>query len=365
MYQVHEIRHVHLEVTTRCNAKCPMCARTLVTEAGNELNLTDLSLASVRSFFPPAFIRQLRRIYLCGNYGDPAAAQETLEICKYLRASHPELRLGIHSNGGVRSTEWWRELGAVVNYCHFGIDGLADTNHLYRRGVSWDRVMANVQAFQSAGMAEAEWDYIVFAHNEHQVEEARGLAAKMGFTKFRVKVTSRFAKSGQNQAQHEPSLLVRKFDGTSYQIELPKGPEFVNESYAKEQELIKRYGNLDRYYDQVEIQCKVATEKSIYVSATGNVYPCCWLAMKSSDIEPSAKPSNIEALIRGHNVDPQSISLHHHSIANILSGPLYSQILPTAWSKDLSHGKPKTCARICGKELDVFKNQFTRCEAVS
>ena len=44
----------------------------------------------------------------------------------------------------VRPASWWRALGAVMtgkNYVRFGIDGLEDTNHLYRQKVKWGTLM--------------------------------------------------------------------------------------------------------------------------------------------------------------------------------------------------------------------------------
>jgi hypothetical protein len=51
--------------------------------------------------------------------------------------------------------------------------------------------MRNVDAFIAAG-GNAEWDFLVFRHNEHQVDAARALALGMGFTLFNAKATSRF-----------------------------------------------------------------------------------------------------------------------------------------------------------------------------
>ena len=46
--------------------------------------------------------------------------------------------------------------------------------------------MENAQAFINAG-GRARWDYIAFAHNEHQIDEARQLAEDMGFLHLDIK----------------------------------------------------------------------------------------------------------------------------------------------------------------------------------
>ena len=100
----------------------------------------------------------------CGNYGDPTAHPETLDILRYFRDNGTK-NVSISSNGASRSPEWWAELASIINgpggsrdniknyyggRVTFSIDGLADTNHLYRIGAKWDRIVENVTAFINA-----------------------------------------------------------------------------------------------------------------------------------------------------------------------------------------------------------------------
>ena len=60
MYVYSRIRQVHLEITSRCNASCPMCPRNVNGGALNpNLPLTELSLSDVKTILPAAFVRQL------------------------------------------------------------------------------------------------------------------------------------------------------------------------------------------------------------------------------------------------------------------------------------------------------------------
>ena len=61
MYKVEDIKTVHLEVTQRCNAACPMCDRNENGGAVNQHirgNLKELSLEDCKAIFPPEFIGQ-------------------------------------------------------------------------------------------------------------------------------------------------------------------------------------------------------------------------------------------------------------------------------------------------------------------
>jgi MoaA/NifB/PqqE/SkfB family radical SAM enzyme len=156
MYPYESIRQVHLELTDKCNAACPQCLRS---DHGGPINpqlpLTELNLLDAKAIFSEQFLLQLNRLYACGSYGDSIVARECLQIFQYFRASNPRIKLGIHTNGGARSVDFWRGLGRLMpmgkGYVRFGIDGLEDTNHIYRRNVRWRILMRNVKAFLEAG----------------------------------------------------------------------------------------------------------------------------------------------------------------------------------------------------------------------
>src|SRR5260370_1120015 len=52
MYRYEDIRHVHFEPTTRCNAQCPMCARNARGLTAPGLDLVEQSIEDVHRIFP-------------------------------------------------------------------------------------------------------------------------------------------------------------------------------------------------------------------------------------------------------------------------------------------------------------------------
>ena len=60
---------------------------------------------------------------------------------------------------------------------------MEDTHSMYRIGTDYNKIIQNATAFINAG-GTAEWCFIKFKHNEHQVEEARSIAEQMGFSLF-------------------------------------------------------------------------------------------------------------------------------------------------------------------------------------
>ena len=68
------------------------------------------------------------------------------------------------------------------SHVRFSVDGLRDTNHLYRRNTDFDVIMRNAQTFIDGG--RATWVFIAFQHNEHQIGEAKRTFDKNGISKF-------------------------------------------------------------------------------------------------------------------------------------------------------------------------------------
>lgn len=357
MYKYEEIGQLHLEITSACNASCPLCLRNVFGGRVNEnMPVTELSLADVELIFEPAFIRQLKSIYLCGNYGDPMVARETLEVLAYFRRCHPKVWLGLYTNGSGRTPEWWERLAVLVDYCRFSIDGLEDTNHLYRRNTNWNTIMKSVKAFIKAG-GNAEWDFIVFRHNEHQVEEARLLSRSLGFSKFAVKKSYRFFNLKTGCKREHVDVFDR--DGNyEYAIAGPTHSQYQNKSLVQLDRDIGRQGRYDEYLDRTQIICKVAGEKKLYVSAEGLAFPCCWTA----NIYPWYHPPEATEMWRLINQLPNgkdSLNAKKHPLGEIVNGVFFQKLIPEGWSIDsVAKGRLEVCSRVCG-QIDLYSEQYT------
>jgi MoaA/NifB/PqqE/SkfB family radical SAM enzyme len=360
LYHYDELRIVHLELTHRCNAACPMCARNVNGGAVNpDMPLSELSLADIKAILLPDFVARLKRIYACGNYGDPIVARDCLAVFRYLREHGPNLNLDLHTNGSARKPDWWRELAAIMkqgpHYLRFGIDGLEDTNHLYRRGTDWKTVMLSAETFIEAG-GHAEWDFLVFRHNEHQVEAARKLATDMGFKEFFVRKTGRFLDAGELETSERFDVLDKK-GKFEYFLEQPKNPDFQNPAFGNLELVKQHYGEFQTYLDKVEIDCKVAGRKrKIYLSAQGYALPCCWLGAVFSE-SSTAERRQFADLIQDFG-GRDAIDARRHGLETVIQGPLFQQAIPASWDQaSIADGKLAICARTCGKEFDPLDHQ--------
>ena len=358
MYRFSEIRTVHLEVTSKCNVSCPMCLRNISGGAVNpQLPLVELSLEDFKHLFPLSFLKRLQRLYMCGNYGDPMVARDTLEIFQFIRDVQPSIHLSMFTNGSGRKASWWKELGQVVNQVHFAIDGLEDTLPIYRRQADFKKIMKSAESYISSG-GKAVWDYIVFRHNEHQVEEARELAGKMGFDQFVVKKTGRFFSNEKSQVKNSQQVLNKKGE-VEYFLEPPENIKYQNQSLQKKEQLSEEYGSLHNYLNQTEIQCRVSREKSLYVSAEGLVFPCCWTANQLYPWYLKRRSSQMWKFIDRLPEKETSLNGKIHSIEHIVQGDFFQTLVPESWNgKDITKDKLRVCAKTCGRKFRSFDDQF-------
>jgi len=354
MYNYSDIRSIHLEVTQNCQASCPMCDRNMNGEGINpHINLDELTLEDCKKIFLPEFIAQLNTMYMCGNLGDPIVARDTLEIFKYFREHNPTMWLSMNTNAGAKNVEWWNELayvfgrmGAVI----FSVDGLRDTNHIYRQGVNWDNVERNMRAFIDAG-GRARWDFLIFEHNQHQVDEAEALAKEWGCEKFMKKKTGRFV-TAQVDPKDKHQSKDRKGNDTA---ELKKPDEkYLNKALSKQEVILKKYGSMDAYYNATPIICKVKKENSLFITAEGLALPCCWTAGRM--YKWWHKDPKVEQI---WDFIPDKNALDaRNGLDKVFATGVFDQI-QDSWNKpSCDAGKLKVCATKCGAEFDPFTEQF-------
>ena len=358
MYRLEDIKQIHLEVTQNCQASCPMCDRNMNGEGVNpHIDLSELSIEDCEAMFPPEFIAQLDSMYMCGNLGDPIIADDTLKIFQYFRKHNQDMWLSMNTNGGAQIPAWWAGLASTFNNrgaVIFSVDGLKDTNHIYRQGVSWDIVERNMRAFVKGG-GRARWDFLIFEHNQHQVERAKALAMEIGCENFIPKKTGRFVTATtQPKEEHEGSN--RK--GTE-SIELRKPDDkYVNKALTTQQKLIEKYGDMDNYYDAVPIKCKVASSGNLFITAEGLALPCCWTAGRMYKWwHKDPKQEQVWEFIDAHG-GKQGLSVKEHGLDAVFNSGMFDSI-SDSWNKSsVADGKLKVCAMKCGIEWDPFTEQF-------
>lgn len=321
-----------------------MCNRNVNSGQDNPLiKIRNWSLDEFKNVMTPEVLNQLDSYYFCGNFGDPMLNNDLIAMCQYSTDVAPDTPIAIHTNGGARNNSWWTRLAHALPKQHrvvFALDGLADTHHLYRVGTRFEDVIDNAKAFILAG-GVAEWVFIKFKHNEHQVEQAQAMAAELGFQHFTLKNSSRFIL--------EPSVKVvdRKGNTTHFIEPATDVPmKFIDKK------IIQAYKDI---VANSNIECKSKHEKEIYIDAFGEVLPCCWLAIVPySYIDPDEALEVKTEMLRQHHelVDTLgNINAFDKPVKDIIESNEYQ----TAWNDYWTTNKLITCARTCGVNTDFAK----------
>jgi len=357
MFKYSDIKSVHIEPTQKCQAACLQCDRNQNGGVDNPyLTGAELTSQDFKNIFSEKFIGQLDRMYMCGNLGDPCISIDSIYGYDYFRSNNSEIHLSMNTNGGARDIDWWKHLANIFGnrgHVTFSFDGLEDTNHLYRQNVSWENCMKNSQAFIDAG-GKARWEFLIFKHNEHQIEEANILAKQMGFKEFRTKKTGRFF-SALHKGKDTHQGINRKGE-TTQKLEKPT-KQFINKALFKEQELVTKYGSMNTYYDDTFINCKAIEELEIFVTAEGHIFPCCWTAGQQYKWFLRPKEAPIWNMIE-KNGGAKNINAKYNRLEDIIEGDFFKMI-KTSWSCDsIKSGKLKVCANKCGTGFDTFKEQW-------
>jgi len=178
---------LELEITSKCVLQCPACARTNETSS-DEKSQWDHGHLEKELLFDICDNTNFKRYLFVGCYGDPIYHPDFLEICEYFLSKGK--KISIHTNGSAKPEKFWQQ-ASQINWTGciftFSVDGLEDTNHLYRINAKWNQVftgmnyMANIPKDRKPNL---QWKFLVFPYNEHQIDKARELAMSIGFNKF-------------------------------------------------------------------------------------------------------------------------------------------------------------------------------------
>lgn len=382
MYEIPQIGRLHIELSSRCNASCPACSRNLAGgPVAPELVLTELTLEDIKQMFPPEILQNVIGINFCGNLGDAGTARDLLPILEYFKSmtKRKHYAFQVRTNGGMKSPKHWAELGKFfanmpypkdnhvfsLSGIVFSVDGLEDTNHIYRRGVQWDKLYANMKAYSdNGGHGRGIWEWLLFEHNQHQVEEARKLAEELGFVflvknpmgfgeyEGVVKGLSVYSKDGEFEYTIWPADYKGPKNG-------PDSGQVVDFTYRH-----KSIPQLTEFSKDLAkssfIKCKSIEKgfQEIYVSASGHILPCCFLGGIFGQFNTSYSRWQFNEKMQGVGLD--QFDLRKNSMIDILTGPHFSKFFLEGWKADtVENGKLLYCVETCG-EISAIDKLYER-----
>lgn len=330
--QSQDIRKILIEASTYCNARCPHCAR--FTPDGfvhPDLPLKHLELTTLEKSLKKDSLTNLTRVAFGGGKGDPAMNPNLLDLVKFFNFVPI---VAVNSNGGVQTQSWWQQLAKVPNLVvTFSVDGLEDTNHLYRVNVNWERVIRNIEAFTSAG-GEAIWKTVLFQHNEHQIDDIIKFSKELGCIRTEFDFSWKFPFAIQ-----DPWPV--KVEGTlSHYITDSKlsmrSIQAKSVDHRISNKLIYKSSTID-----FSNKCPWLSKGEIFIDALGYVLPCCHTHYEHLNSYPDG--IKFQEMIG----DLNSISLDAHSLDSILASEFYTHTLNDSLQQK------ETMHRICQGCLGV------------
>jgi MoaA/NifB/PqqE/SkfB family radical SAM enzyme len=277
--------HWHIEISSKCALKCPRCARQ---EVSNTLINTELTLEFFKIHFTPEFImHNVEKISFCGDDGDPIYARDLIEIIRYIKSVKP-VEFVIITNGSYKSVNWWKSLGQVltsIDEVHFSIDGWdQSSNEQYRINCDWDSIMLGLDTLRKNSDVFITWAAIAFSFNQNYLDYMQMLATNTGCDTFQITKSTKFNKIYPSYPIGDilqPDVNLISNTGRFERIIYP---------LSNRTKIVKSFLTNVILYKKIKLKfnnsetiplCAIGN-KGLYISSTGKLYPCCWVANRYS-----------------------------------------------------------------------------------
>lgn len=258
----------HIEPTSKCILECPLCDRTWFYKKFKKRELHEINVDDLLNFFAGKGYD----ITMCGNNGDPIYHSKFHELCSRLKEIGCAIK--IVTNGSKKSKQWWEKLSNILDNRDsivFSIDGLQDTNQIYRINSDFDSIMTGFEIIKDT--VKTIWKFIPFRHNQHQIEDAKKMALEKGFNEFELERSARW---------WEKDLMPDK--------------EFVDMQYQHQHNVLHD----KKISGQMKPKCfkDDMPVNGLYIDSAGDFYACCWQGLygfRHKDIfNPKSKRFNIK-----------------------------------------------------------------------
>ena len=339
MHYVDQPIRLQFELSSMCNALCLGCVRTDTDTFSHTKEIVEskkyISIEVFKKIIDAEEFASVTELEFCGTIDDPLMHPYFLEMLEYARRR--KFKILIHTNASLRSKSYWIELANILqqhndHIVRFSIDGLEDTNHLYRQNTTWSKIMENATAFIQAG-GKAMWQFLIFPWNKHQVEHAHELSKDMGFCQFVSRHDRSIATEiGLEKIQKIKVENIRKHHAISSVTEITK-------------ELENKVAN--------DIECDTKNRKMYFIGYDARLWPCCFLhnGFMKSDI---GKVNHLKDRLFGAYESDSWNDLSMHTVGEILNHSFYTNDLTVSWTSQ-DHGTNKysritRCTEVCSKK---------------
>lgn len=249
---VTKIIDVEVELTTLCNAKCPLCYR---------------NYKSFKSHYPKNVSRPLKEVIkqlqeytslkflrVVGSVSEPTLYKDLFKLLDYVKKRG--VMVEICTNGSTHNTQYWKELGrhlTLEDRVYFTICGSSQEVHeKYRRRTSLTKILENARALRSVLPIDyAQCIQFFYNYQDLNSEKFQNMVSEFSH----LYMTKTFYPKEQDNYS-EP------FDPQDF---LPNEDEL--QKYKKVYDLANKYPYSKR-------DCKAFNQKWNQIDVYGRVFPC-------------------------------------------------------------------------------------------
>lgn len=368
------IHYLHIEISTLCNAACPCCPRfeTNTPLTPDSLKLGFIDIRTFKEWFPPSIMSRVKYLNFCGNHGDPATNPDLPEILEYCGQFENINKIEFHTNGGMKNPAFWKKVATAANnskskevHAVFSIDGLKDTNHIYRRNVKWDKLIKNLEAYESTTKRTTTVEFLVFKHNEHQIEEA-----KTFFGNLNIKPIFKAPINLDDGENITPVPVQNDKGGILYWIYPTDVANFKPTYIKSDAKVVKSImpsvkGSKDTGFSTEDLDLIKQADKTrivprcsnndLYVEVDGFVHQCCFVATgfyreRAEYLAGNYVPVASRQLLGSMEaIGFDKFSLNSNTLESIIENKLLKNLYNASWENKVSEGKKIHCTQTCGK----------------
>ena len=244
-------KNIQIEISNRCNLKCPMCPRGQ-GKAMREKNDIDIN------FFKD-IIEELQeydpKIQLW-NYGEPFFHKQISTLIRIIPKKFSDC--SISTNGHFMTNELAKSIiSSGITEVIFAIDGITEeTYKKYRVNGSLETVLQNLKMFTDINTnknIKVSVQFIAFKHNLHEIPLLGDFFAPYNVNNIKVKSAMLMTLNKKEDFKIAKKYLSFQYEGERYEI---------NNS------IVIPKGTFSNY-------CPVI-ENSFVITTDQKILPCCW-----------------------------------------------------------------------------------------
>lgn len=246
-----KVEIVELDLTTMCNASCPLCFR----------NHKDFPEKFQKPFARDALeilaqlgeFKNLQKVELVGQLSEPTTHPSFIMIVDALKKLGKKLK--ICTNGDLYDEQFWDALGQILDNqdeVWFTLCGSTEEMHArYRCGTSLKRVLSHATALRRARAVDGA-RALKFQYNQEDLDSARFAGILSQFS--RVEWIASCIPDQSLQFKHE----------------------FQHQDFRPPMDVLKAYKHLDAFsrISQTPIDCQSINEHQVQIDPFGGIYPC-------------------------------------------------------------------------------------------